>query len=97
MTYKLSDLKYRSFVVLQVPLACLMGVALKQCTGVTETCLRLRPRLRFSTSGVTEHCLRLRMGLRVLALPWLTKEHSYNVVAGWIKSKVRNRFYQLIG
>ena len=86
MTCKLSDLEYGSSVVLQVPLACLMGVALEQCTGVTETCLRLRLRLRFGTSGVTERCLRLREGLRVLPLSLQTKEHSNIFVAGWIKS-----------
>ena len=86
MTCKLSDLEYGSSVVLQVPLACLMGVALEQCTGFTETCLRLRLRLRFGTSGVTERCLRLREGLRVLPLFLQTKEHSNIFVAGWIKS-----------
>ena len=35
MTCKLSNLEYGSPVVLQVPLACLIGVALEQCTGVT--------------------------------------------------------------
>ena len=63
-----------------------MGVALEQCTGVTETCLRLRLWLRFRTSGVTERCLRLREGLHVLALSLQTKEHSNIFVAGWIKS-----------
>ena len=63
-----------------------MGVALEQCTRVSETCLRLRVRLRFGTSGVTERCLRLRGGLRVLALCLQTKEHSDIFVAGWIKS-----------
>ena len=86
MTCKLSDLECGSSVVLQIPLACLMGVALGQCTGVTETCLRLRLRLRFSTSGVTQRCLRLREGLRVLALSLQTKEDSNFFVAGWIKS-----------
>ena len=90
MGCKLSDPEYGSSVVLQVPLACLMGVALEQCTGVTETCLRLRLRLRFGTSGVTERCLRLCDGLRVLwdpmALSLQTKEHSNIFVAGWIKS-----------
>ena len=82
MTCKLSDLEYRSSVVLQVPIACLMGVALKQCTGVTETCLRLRVWLRFCTSGVMERYLRLREGLRVLAPSLQTKDHSNIVVAG---------------
>ena len=82
MTCKLSDLENGSSVVLQVPLACLMGVALEQCTGVTETCLRLRRRLRFGTSGVTERCLRLHEGLRVLVLSLQTKEHSNIFVAG---------------
>ena len=86
MTCKLSDLEYGSSVVLQVPLACLMGVAREQCTGVMETCLRLHLWLRFGTSGVTEHCLRLGEGLRLLALSLQTKEHSNIFVAGWIKS-----------
>ena len=85
MTCKLSDLEYGSSVVLQVPLACLMGVALEQCTGVTETCLRLRLRLRFGTSGVTERCLRLREGLRVLPLSLQTKEHSIILVRRLVK------------
>ena len=72
--------------MLQVCLACLMGVALEKCTGVTETCLRLHLRLRFDTSRVTERCLRLRQGLRVLALSLQTKEHSNIFVTGWIKS-----------
>ena len=86
MTCKLSDLEYGSSVVLQVPLACLLSVALEQCTGVTETCLRLRLWLRFGTSGVTDCCLQLRDGLRVLVLSLQTNEHSNIFVAGWIKS-----------
>ena len=86
ITCKLSDLEYGSSVVPQVPLPCLMGVALEQCTGVTETCLRLRLGLRFGTSGDTQRCLRLRQGLRVLPVCLQTKEHSNIFVAGWIKS-----------
>ena len=70
---------------LQVPLACLMGVALGQCTGVTETCLRLRLRLHSGMSADTQRCLRSCEGLRVLARCLQTKEHSNIFVAGWIK------------
>ena len=52
-------------MIVQVPLACLTGVVVGQCTGVTETCLRLRVRLSFGMSGDTQRCLQLREGLRV--------------------------------
>ena len=68
MTCKLSDLENGSSVVLQVPLACLTGVALEQCTGLPETCLQLRVRLRFGMSVDMQRCLRLQEGFRVLAL-----------------------------